>query len=105
MRWRKILHRTLALLLLVSLAVLGVSWWMGGSLLATAPRIVGPGPAGLPIQATTLDSASGSTLATWYIPAENSSATIVLLHPIRGSRLSMLSRAELFHRCGYSIVM
>jgi uncharacterized protein len=82
-----------------------VSWRLGSTLLAPANYAIGPPPTHLPIEATTLDSKSGSHLATWYIPAENSTATIVLLHPIRGSRLSMLSRAELFHQLDCSIVM
>jgi pimeloyl-ACP methyl ester carboxylesterase len=98
-RWAAILA-TLSVLLMAA-----VSWRLGSTLLAPANSIVGPPPTNLPIEETTLESSSGSKIATWYIPAQNSSATIVLLHPIRGSRLSMLTRAELFHRLGYSIVM
>ncbi len=105
MRRRKLFYRLIAGSVLGVLVLVAVAWRMGSDLLAPANHVVGSGPADLPIEATTLQSRSGSSIATWYIPAENASATIVLLHPIRGSRLTMLSRAKLFHRRGYAIVM
>lgn len=52
-----------------------------------------------------LPSDSGSTIAGWNIPAETSKGVVILLHPIRGSRLSMLGRARLLNEANYSIVM
>jgi fermentation-respiration switch protein FrsA (DUF1100 family) len=66
---------------------------------------VGAPPADLSVVTTSLSSESGSELATWYVPNEKAHATIVLLHPIRGDRRSMLGRAKLFHEAGYAIVM
>lgn len=66
---------------------------------------VGPPPQALPVETTTIPSNSGSTLGAWYIPASDSHATLVLLHPIRTGRLAMASRAELFHDAGYDVLM
>jgi fermentation-respiration switch protein FrsA (DUF1100 family) len=105
MKWRKIL-RVLGVGSLLGLIVfVVVAWIVGGSLIASTNCDVGPPPADLSVVATTIASDSGSRIATWYIPTKGASATIVLLHPIRGTRRSMLGRARLFHDAGYSIVM
>ncbi len=59
----------------------------------------------LPIVKSTLQSDSGAAIATWYLPAENAKASLVLLHPIRGDRRSMIGRARMFCDAGYSVVM
>jgi alpha-beta hydrolase superfamily lysophospholipase len=107
MKWRKI-RRWVSISCGVALAAFIVAaWFVGGSLVASANRVVGPPPSGLNVVAATLSSDSGSRIATWYIPAqaENSQATVILLHPFGGNRHSMLERAELFHDAGYAIVM
>jgi uncharacterized protein len=88
---------------LIGLAL--TNWFLGNALIAPANRTVGPPPDDLNVVTTAIASDSGSKIATWYIPADNSRATIVLLHPIRGDRRSMLTRAKLFHDAGYSVVM
>ncbi len=105
MNWRRIRRRLAFLcgLLLVMFCV--VVWEVGSSLIAPANRIVGSPPGDLNVVTTSIASESGSSLATWYIPAANSQATVILLHPIRGDRRSMLGRAKLFHESGYAVVM
>jgi fermentation-respiration switch protein FrsA (DUF1100 family) len=66
---------------------------------------VGPSPVDLPVLSTTLSSDSGSRIATWYVPAEESHATVVLIHSFRGDRRSMLGRARLFRQAGYAVVL
>lgn len=82
-----------------------VSWWVGARLVAPASRAIGAAPTDLPAETVKIHSRSGSTLAAWYISGKPGMATIVLLHPIRGSRLSMIDRARLLHRVGYSILL
>src|SRR5690348_13067387 len=103
--WRRIARRvaTLSCLVIVVLGI--VTWCVGNSLIAPATRIVGPPPSDLNAVTTTLASRSGSSIATWYIPAANAEATIVLLHPLRTDRRAMLSRARLFHNAGYAVIM
>lgn len=85
--------------------LLAGSWYVGGALVEPANRPVGAPPADLPITSTALQSQSGSRLATWHLHRPDSHATLVLLHPIRGNRRSMLDRARLFYNEGYSIVL
>lgn len=89
------------------LLVIGLvaSWIVAGNLIAPQPRVIGDPPSDLPAMSISLASDSGSTIAGWSIQSPDSKGVIVLLHGIRGSRLSMLQRARLFHSAGYSIVM
>ncbi len=103
---RRRLLRWIAAVTAGGLLFLGLSAWIvGGALLAPAHRAVGPAPADFPVVETTIESESGSKLATWYSAAENPQATVVLLHGLRANRESMLDRARLFRQAGYSIVM
>lgn len=109
MNWRRI-RRVLAVLLLMALlCFIGLSWYIGGQLVAPANRTVGPPPTDLPVTTTTLNSESGSRIATWYIPAHDpdngTNATVILLHGIRGDRRSMLGHARLLHNSGYAVVL
>ena len=88
-----------------SLGLLISAWVVAGALLAPANRIIGEPPKDLPVVSVTIDSESSSRIATWCIPAEDSKATVILLHGIRGDRRSMLGRAKLLHQAGYSVVM
>ncbi len=81
------------------------SWAFAGWLISPQLREIGDPPAGLPVMSISLDSDSGATLAGWHIPAEKPEGVVVLLHPFRGSRLSMLDRAQLLYAAGYSVVM
>lgn len=90
---------------LIIVGALIANWYLANALIAPAPHHVGPPPSDLPFEATSIFSESGSTLATWYLPAANSTATLVLLHPIRADRRAMISRARLFHDAGYAVVL
>jgi alpha-beta hydrolase superfamily lysophospholipase len=105
MNWRKLRRRLAIASLLGLVAFCVVTWFVGNSLIAPANHPIGPPPSDLNAVTTTLLSESGSQIATWYIPATDSKATIILLHPIHTSRLTMLDRARLFHKAGYAVVM
>jgi fermentation-respiration switch protein FrsA (DUF1100 family) len=105
MNWRKIRRRVAISSVLGLVSICIVTWFVGNALIAPANRVIGPPPKDLNAVATTLPSESGSQIATWYIPAANSKATITLLHPMHTSRLTMRSRALLFHNAGYAVVM
>ena len=102
LNWKRIL---VAALLVGSLVYVGAAWWIGGQLVAPANRTIGAAPEGLPVESFSVDSESGSTIAGWYVPNLDAQATVVLLHPIRSNRKSMLGRARLFHEAGFAIVM
>lgn len=82
-----------------------VSWFVAGQLVASRPQKIGSPPADIHATSISLGSKSGATISGWHIPADDSRGVIVLLHGIRGSRLSMLERARFLNNAGYSIVM
>jgi alpha-beta hydrolase superfamily lysophospholipase len=92
-------------LLAVLLAGFAVCWRMAVEAVAPAHFVVGPPPDDFPCEAIQLESRSGTTIAGWHAPVEDSRGVVVLLHPIRGSRLAMLERARLFRAAGYSVVL
>ena len=94
---------TATLLLLIAMVV--ASWLVAGSLIAPANRTVGPPPSDLPFESLELQSESGSTLAAWEVRHPSAEVTVILLHPIRGDRRSMLGRARLIYEAGFSVFM
>ncbi len=84
---------------------LGVSWYVGGELVAPAPRNVGAPPTDLHGVAFTTPSDSGSVLAGWHTSPEQPIGVVVLAHGIRSSRLAMLGRARMLDELGLSTVM
>lgn len=82
-----------------------VSWLVAGALVAPAPRRIGDPPPELKASVFAVRSDSGSLISGWHNRPESSNGVIVLLHGVRGSRLSMLDRARVLHRAGYSTVM
>ncbi len=93
--------------MLTTIVLLGaiVAYALGAYLCAPHQRPVGPLPSDLSGEAVTIPSASGSTLSGWYLPARANAPTVILLHGVRGNRLSMLSRARFLHQAGYSVLL
>lgn len=82
-----------------------VSWIVGGRLVASANRMVGPPPSGLGMETISIRSGSGGELAGWYAPRKGASATVLLLHPFHGDRRAMLERAKLLLEAGYAVLL
>ncbi len=104
-RGQRIIRRSVIGMLGLLVVGLFASWVVAGWLVAPHPRVIGDPPTDLPAMSISLVSDSGTTVAGWHIQSQTSKGVVVLLHPIRGSRLSMLERARLLHAAGYSIVM
>lgn len=105
MNWRRI-SRILSVIVIVGLVVLvAAAWFIGGKLVASANTAVGPPPPDFPAKSIDIESESGTTLAAWYLAVPGSNATAILLHPNRGNRRSMLSRARLLRQYGYSTLL
>ena len=85
--------------------VLIASWFIGGALIAPANSTIGNPPPDFPAINVQIESDSGTTLAGWHLPLPNSKATAILLHPLRSNRRSMLSRAKVLQRNGYSTLL
>ncbi|QEG24098.1 alpha/beta hydrolase [Mariniblastus fucicola] len=105
MNWRRIRKWTSIVAASGFVALIVAAWFVGGALVAPANRTVGLAPADFPASSVQFDSDSGTTLSGWHLPLSESNATVILLHPIRGDRRSMLSRARLFRKHGYSTLL
>jgi alpha-beta hydrolase superfamily lysophospholipase len=81
------------------------SWYVAGALIAPSPAAIGDPPRELNASAFAVNSDSGSTISGWHTQPDSSNGVVVLFHGIRGSRLSMLTRARMLHDAGYSTVM
>ncbi len=87
-------------------AVLLVAAWIAGTEAThAANRPIGLPPAELSAEQLTIASESGKQIAAWYSQQANSTATIILLHPIRGSRKSMVERALMLRQHSYSTLL
>ena len=81
------------------------SWFVAGALVAASPRLVGNPPVDLNAVAFAVPSESGSTISGWHTTPAQCDGVVILLHGIRGSRLSMLQRARLLHAERFSTIM
>jgi alpha-beta hydrolase superfamily lysophospholipase len=86
-------------------AGLAVYLGVGSSLIAPAPVEVGPPPPLLQAERVRIPSTSGSALAAWAARGSCRCGAVVLLHGIRANRRSLVGRADLLHRAGYSVLL
>ena len=102
----KLMRRILLTVLVLSgIAFVVAVWIVGGRLVEPANRTVGLPPEDFPCETITIESESGSKLAAWYAPSPGSTATIILLHPVRSDRRSMLDRASFFADHDYDVLL
>ena len=79
-----------------------LAWIAGGMLIESANRKIGAPPDDFPAIPVQIDSESGAKICGWHREIADANSTVVLLHPIRGNRLSMLSRSKVLSDHGYS---
>jgi uncharacterized protein len=84
----------------VVVGVIGL-WWLGSQLVKPVQHAV-PLPADFPATALTIP---GTRIAAWWLDRGVGTPAVLLLHPIRADRLSMLSRARLLVRHGFSVAL
>lgn len=104
-RPRRMIRRAMIATSCLVVALLVVSWCVGSALVAPNPHDVGDPPSELNATVFTANSDSGSRISGWHARPESVAGVVVLLHGIRGSRLSMLDRARMLHDLGYATVM
>jgi uncharacterized protein len=90
---------------LLPILVLSASWIAGGFLSAPARAFVGNLPSDLVGTAVEFPSESGATLHGWLIPGKKGAGAIVLMHGVRGNRVSMIDRARFLVRAGYKVLL
>jgi fermentation-respiration switch protein FrsA (DUF1100 family) len=76
----------------------GTEYWRG------TVRYVHPSELGLTYEDVSFTSRDGLRLVGWYFPATQGSATVIALHGIGGSRITMLGTAAWLVACGYSVL-
>ena len=90
----------------VALCALAVSVIGVGIRLSSAmPAKIGSPPADLAAEEITIASGSGETLRGWFLSGRPGRGGVILMHGIRGTRLSMVERARMLHDSGFSILL
>ena len=102
---RRLIRYALLAVLFLFLVGLLASWLMASALVFPSRRSIDEQGIALPVQQITLTTESGETVAGWHSKGKAGQGVVVLLHPFKGSRLSMLPRAQFLHEAGYSVVL
>jgi len=93
----------LILLLVVGLLLSLLVSWVAGGVLVSPARVVMPAvPEGA--VAVYFGTESDSLIHGWFFPTPNPSASLVLMHGVRGNRTDMTQRAEIFRKLGFSVL-
>lgn len=104
---RKFLTFLFVVGLIGGMALLAVSWRTANQHISPAPSHVGAPPADFPLalEDVRFRTRDGLTLHGWYGRAEDERGTAILLHPYRGNRTVMLSRAQWYAERGFSVFL
>jgi alpha-beta hydrolase superfamily lysophospholipase len=97
------MKRVLTGLSIAALLLAGSAWLLGSRLIAPANHPV-PLPADFHAQVISIP-ASGHRIAGWWVDQGVDSPVVLLLHAVRSDRSSMVSRAELLIRHGFSVLL
>ena len=90
----------------IGLAVLAtVSFGAGEVLSRPASRAVGKPPLDFTAESIRFTTTLGDEVAGWFSEGKSGKGTVLLLHGVRADRTSMLERARLFLRLGYSVLL
>jgi uncharacterized protein len=95
-------------ILLVPLLLIATLAWLGSNyLLARRPPDEADSPKthGLTAEAAEFQSGDGLTLRGWYIPAENSTKTIIVCSGANGSLDADVHVAPWLHEAGYNVLL
>lgn len=101
MNARRVIVGLLVSITLVLLASLGV----GEVLSRPFPRVVGAPPPDLRAQSISFPTAAGDVVSGWLSRGVEGRGAILLLHGVRSDRRSMLGRARMLARLGYSVLL
>ncbi|MFN3649191.1 MAG: alpha/beta hydrolase [Armatimonadota bacterium] len=96
-------YRLILALALVLLVALSGSWLLGSQLTRPVNQAVRL-PSDFPVKSVSIPG-SGHSIAGWWLDQGDHSPVVLLLHPIRSNRSTMLSRARLLVRHGFSVLL
>ena len=102
--WRRFRQLLVGMVVLI-LFSLGISWYVAGQLVAAHPHTVGMPPSDFPAESVEITCNWGIVLSGWYLPHNTPKGAVLLLHGIRSSRLSMVKRAQMLAKEGYSVLL
>lgn len=88
---------------IVAVTFVASSWILGSQLVKPVNHPVAL-PADLPAQVVSIPG-PGHAIAGWWLDQGGNSPVVLLLHPLRGDRSTMLSRAKLLVRRGFSVLL
>jgi uncharacterized protein len=92
----------------LTVGTLATAWILGEFLTHPVRHKIGPIPADLQsrnTQSIVFTSTSGRPIKGWFIPGKPGRGAIVLFHPVRGDRRSLLNRGRLLSEDGYSVLL
>jgi uncharacterized protein len=92
----------------LTIVTLATAWILGEFLTHPVRHAIGSIPTDLQSRNTrsiVFTSNSGRPVKGWFIPGKPGRGAIVLFHPVRGDRRSLLNRARLLSEDGYSVLL
>jgi uncharacterized protein len=93
----------IVVLLTVAALLTGSAWMLGSKLVEPANHRV-PLPPGFSAQTVSIPGV-GHSIAGWWVDQGEGSPVVLLLHAVRADRSTMVSRAQLLIRHGYSVLL
>lgn len=100
-RW---VRRILAVVGVIIVVGMGMSWALGGVLTRTYPRSIGEPPPGMQVESVELPGRWGK-LSGWRVGEVTGRGCVLLLHGIGADRRSMISRARMLDGAGYGVFL
>jgi uncharacterized protein len=97
--------RRLLLIVVLAMVIAGAvaSWWVGSELVKPAQHPVTL-PSDFPARRLTIEG-PGRAIAGWWLDRGERAPAVLLLHAIRADRSSMVPRARLLVRHGFSVLL
>ena len=98
-------RKSIALGLAIVTTVVGVGAWKVGSLIMAPTHCRILKPAGFPAEDVEFRDSYGEKIKGWWLPAQNDSPTVLIVHGIDANRLAMVGRANFYRRLGYAVFL
>ncbi len=104
-RRRRLLVALSSALLTGGLVLCAAAVWLAESLTRPAVRAVGPPPPDLPAETVRIDREDGGFVSGWLVRGKPEAGAVLLLHPVRSDRRSMLGRARFLRLAGHTVLL
>ena len=88
----------------ISLVVCAGAWKAGSFIMAPSHCKITK-PDGFYAEDVEFKDSFGENIKGWWLPAQNNSPTVIVVHGIDANRLAMVGRAKFYHRLGYAVFL